>query len=254
MQITVQDSQEGGLLRLHIRASAERVDAAREVILDHLRSTTEFQGFRNKAKVPEDMIVRAGGGQQNFDLTVVEELMNSAMTEVRSCCLRAPASKIRSLTCRIWQSTCMHWQLIVVPAPRCHARPSTASFTVSEFHSSRATGVLCNVAPSNCACELYVRFPYVLLPPQAFKPYEPVAIESSLAIDSDPKDLLATYKAGEAFEFAASAELGDIGLEFTQPYKGLDVEVNAVLNQQEEDLRCHRAIQLCAARPDPEHS
>lgn len=81
---------------------------------------------------------------------------------------------------------------------------------------------------------------------QVFKPYASEAIESSLMVDSKPSELLASYTAGEAFEFVTSAELGDVGLEFSQPYKGMDVEVDAVLNQKEEDLRCHRAVQLCA--------
>lgn len=83
LQITTVDSREGGLLQLRISCSAERVAAARKGVLEHLRSTTEFQGFRNKQKVPEDMIVRAGGGQQEFDLAVLEDVMNAAMNEAR---------------------------------------------------------------------------------------------------------------------------------------------------------------------------
>lgn len=82
---------------------------------------------------------------------------------------------------------------------------------------------------------------------QAFSDYEDKVIHNSLEVDSDPRDLFRSFDPQRPLVYKASAELGDIGMTFLQPYTNINVEVEAVLNQEEENDRIQRAIQLCVS-------
>jgi hypothetical protein len=82
---------------------------------------------------------------------------------------------------------------------------------------------------------------------QAFSDYEDKVIHNSLEVDSDPRDLFRSFDPERPLVYKASAELGAIGMTFSQPYTNIDVEVEAVLNQEEENDRIQRAIQMYAS-------
>jgi hypothetical protein len=82
---------------------------------------------------------------------------------------------------------------------------------------------------------------------QAFVQYEDKVIHNSLEVDTMPTDLLASFDQKLPLVFSASAELGELGLTFSQPYTNISVEVEAVLNQEEEEDRIQRAVELYAS-------
>jgi hypothetical protein len=78
--------------------------------------------------------------------------------------------------------------------------------------------------------------------------YSEKLLDGSMRLESDSELLLAAYSRDKELTYVAAAEIGELGLEFSRPYKGLQINVDAVLNQEEEDWRIHRAFTLCAPR------
>lgn len=83
---------------------------------------------------------------------------------------------------------------------------------------------------------------------QALSQYSEKLLDGSMRLESNSEQLVAAYSRDKELKYVAAAEVGELGLEFSRPYKGLQINVDAVLNQEEEDWRIHRALTLCASR------
>ena len=81
---------------------------------------------------------------------------------------------------------------------------------------------------------------------QAVAPYESSLLSGSLRVVSRGKELAQQFDTRRDLVYEVEAEIGEMGLRFTQDYKGLKIEVDAVLNQSREDFELERAILLCA--------
>ena len=80
---------------------------------------------------------------------------------------------------------------------------------------------------------------------QAMEPYESSLLEGSVRVASDGKALEQQFDPRREFTFEVEAEIGEVGLRFETPYKGLKIEVDAVLNQEKEDYELERALVMC---------
>lgn len=51
--------------------------------MKRIRAEYNIPGFRNPEKVPTDMLINACGGQKQFDMVCVEEVLHTTIEEVR---------------------------------------------------------------------------------------------------------------------------------------------------------------------------
>lgn len=86
---------------------------------------------------------------------------------------------------------------------------------------------------------------YALMNVQAFKKCPEEVIDGTMRVESDAEKLVEEFTPGDSLQYIVRAEIGNLGLEFTAPYTGLDVEVDAVLDQDTEDTRVDNAIERC---------
>lgn len=70
-------------MRLVVTVPGERTTAAYAKIVAALRKDYNVPGFRNNEKVPVDMLVQAAGGEKQFNMACVEEVMHNTIEEVR---------------------------------------------------------------------------------------------------------------------------------------------------------------------------
>eukprot|EP00892_Ulva_mutabilis_P007783 jgi/Ulvmu1/5377/UM022_0172.1 len=77
---------------------------------------------------------------------------------------------------------------------------------------------------------------------EAFKECPDQVIDGSMRVESDAEKLVEEFTPGDCLQYVVRAEAGNLGLEFTSPYTGLDIEVDAVLDQNIEDTRVENAI------------
>lgn len=70
-------------------------------------------------------------------------------------------------------------------------------------------------------------------------------LEGSLRVISDGQDIAEHFSPQRDMTFEVEAEYGQMGLRFTQEYKGMKIEVDAILNQEKEDFELERAVHLC---------
>jgi hypothetical protein len=77
---------------------------------------------------------------------------------------------------------------------------------------------------------------------QAFKQCPDKVIDGTLKVESDAELLVTNFRRDSPMTYVVTAEVGDLGLEFTGPYTNLDVEVDAVLNQAKEDEAVEQAV------------
>lgn len=70
-------------MRLVVTVPGERTTAAHSKIVAALRKNYDVPGFRNNEKVPVDMLVQAAGGEKQFNMACVEEVMHSTIEEAR---------------------------------------------------------------------------------------------------------------------------------------------------------------------------
>lgn len=80
---------------------------------------------------------------------------------------------------------------------------------------------------------------------QAFKHCPEEVIDGTMRVESDAEQLVENFTPGDSLQYIVRAEVGNLGLEFTAPYTGLDIEVDAVLDQDTEDTRVQNAIDRC---------
>lgn len=83
---------------------------------------------------------------------------------------------------------------------------------------------------------------------QAFKECPDEVIDGSMRVESDAEKLVEEFTPGDSFQFIVRAEAGNLGLNYTAPYTGFDIEVDAVLDQSTEDERVQNAIDRCDFR------
>lgn len=85
------------------------------------------------------------------------------------------------------------------------------------------------------------------LPPdlQAVRPMEADLLEGSLRVISDGQEIAEQFSPQRDMTFEVEAEYGQMGLRFTEEYKGMKIEVDAILNQEKEDFELERAVHLC---------
>lgn len=63
-----------------------------------------------------------------------------------------------------------------------------------------------------------------------------------MRVESDAEKLVEDFTPGDSLQFVVRAEAGNLGLDFSAPYTGFEIEVDAVLDQNTEDSRVQNAI------------
>lgn len=77
-------------------------------------------------------------------------------------------------------------------------------------------------------------------------PYKDQVIDGSLEFVSDARELSTEFSREEPLTYQVRAEIGEMGLEFSKPYTGHELEVEAVLNAALEQQKMDRALDMCA--------
>lgn len=76
------EQRSGDDLHLTVTVPAQRCGEAYSKTLQRLRETVTVPGFRNNDKASDQAIIRVAGGKKEFNLMVVEELVQTSLPEV----------------------------------------------------------------------------------------------------------------------------------------------------------------------------
>lgn len=71
-------------------------------------------------------------------------------------------------------------------------------------------------------------------------------IEGSVKVESDAEALVDQFQRNASLQYIVTAETGDLGVTFSAPYTGMQLEVSEVLNQTKEDEKVQQSITRCA--------
>jgi FKBP-type peptidyl-prolyl cis-trans isomerase (trigger factor) len=80
--LQVEYQRDEDTLRLTVTVPASRCKAAYNETMKRIRSRYNIPGFRNAEKVPTDMLINACGGQKQFNMVCVEEVLHTTIEEV----------------------------------------------------------------------------------------------------------------------------------------------------------------------------
>jgi hypothetical protein len=72
-------------------------------------------------------------------------------------------------------------------------------------------------------------------------------LDGTLRVTDAAKDLARRVSPKRDLTYTATAEVGVLDLQFARPYAGMKLQVEAVLDQEEEDFQLERALAMCAA-------
>jgi FKBP-type peptidyl-prolyl cis-trans isomerase (trigger factor) len=75
---------EGGIIKVTVEVPPALCTAELEAVIDKLRNSHTFKGFRNKNKVPLKMLEKAAGGEAGLKLAAIEQIMQKGMKEVQT--------------------------------------------------------------------------------------------------------------------------------------------------------------------------
>jgi hypothetical protein len=77
---------------------------------------------------------------------------------------------------------------------------------------------------------------------QAFEQCPHNVIEGTIKVESDPEALVDQFQRNADLIYIVTAETGDIGVTFSAPYTGMQINVEEVLNQEKEDMKVEQAL------------
>jgi hypothetical protein len=83
---------------------------------------------------------------------------------------------------------------------------------------------------------------------QAFQKCPEEIIDGTVKVESNAEELVDQFSRESDIQYVVTAETGDLGVEFSDKYTDMQIEVSAVLNQAKEDEQVEQAITRCALR------
>jgi hypothetical protein len=82
---------------------------------------------------------------------------------------------------------------------------------------------------------------------QAFEQCPHKVIEGTVKVESDAEALADQFQRNADLIYIVTAETGDIGVNFSGSYTGMQINVEEVLNDEKEDLKVNQALTRCAS-------